>query len=348
MQIFISWSGARSKTLAVHLHEWLKTVVQRAAPWMSDRDIEAGQRWTPELSSRLKETEFSIICLTPENVTAPWILFEAGALSEVLDSGRVVPLLFSLGAADLPFPLAQFQAVEANRDGFFALASAVNKSLADGQLEKTSLNNIFNGLWPSMENSLQSLRDTRSDSPARNERTDREVLEDVLSGVRELQRSTGPSTHQSHTDQFSFSDWEDHFIRGVNFANTKGGPETDNAALRNYAQSIAIAPRDLTQNELSRLYGYHAAILKRLGRLEEAKNGLVLAQRLASEDREINDAMYNMACVLAMSGETEEAISQLRDLIKRDPEWAPFVAGNSYFENISNEPEFKALTGSPN
>ena len=114
MQVFISWSGSRSKSLAVYVHEWIKTVVQRAEPWMSERDIEAGQRWNAQLSSRLKETDFGIICLTPENLTAPWLLFESGALAKALDAARVVPLLFGLKKADLSLPLARFQAVEAD------------------------------------------------------------------------------------------------------------------------------------------------------------------------------------------------------------------------------------------
>jgi len=85
---------------------------------MSDRDLGAGQRWNEEISLRLKETNFGVICLTPENLEAPWLMFEAGALAKALESARVIPVLLELRLSDLSFPLAQFQAVEANRDGF--------------------------------------------------------------------------------------------------------------------------------------------------------------------------------------------------------------------------------------
>jgi hypothetical protein len=114
MKVFISWSGPRSKTFALYVHEWLKAAVQRAEPWMSERDIQPGQRWNEEISSRLKDTNFGIICLTPENLNAPWLLFEAGALAKAVDSAHVVPLLFGMRKAQLTFPLAQFQAVEAD------------------------------------------------------------------------------------------------------------------------------------------------------------------------------------------------------------------------------------------
>jgi hypothetical protein len=85
-------------------------------------------------------------------------------------------------------------------------------------------------------------------------------------------------------------------------------------------------------------------MLKRVGRLEEAKNGLLLAQQLATEDREINDAMHNMACVLAMTCEKDGAIEQLKALIGRDPRWARHIIGSPYFSNIAQEAEFIAIT----
>jgi hypothetical protein len=103
MRVFISWSGTRSKRLAVHLHDWLGAVVQRAEPWLSDRDLEAGQRWNEEISAKLKDTHFGILCLTRENLAAPWLLFEAGALAKAIDSARVVPVLLGVARSDLTF-----------------------------------------------------------------------------------------------------------------------------------------------------------------------------------------------------------------------------------------------------
>src|SRR4051812_45766873 len=117
MRVFISWSGDRSRALALQLHDWLKAVVQLSDPWMSERDIDAGQRWNEEVSLRLRDTHFGIICLTPNNLNAPWLLFESGALAKALDSARVVPILLGLKKADLTFPLAQFQAQSADREG---------------------------------------------------------------------------------------------------------------------------------------------------------------------------------------------------------------------------------------
>jgi tetratricopeptide (TPR) repeat protein len=117
-------------------------------------------------------------------------------------------------------------------------------------------------------------------------------------------------------------------------------------ALRTYNEAIALAPPDLSDNERSRLYSYRGAIFKRLGRLEEARNDLSLGIAWAREDREINDALYNMAGITAMLGRREESLELLKQLISRDSQWSEIVATrNNYFANLKNDPEFNRLTG---
>jgi tetratricopeptide (TPR) repeat protein len=342
MDVFISWSGARSKALAIHLHEWLKAVVQRANPWMSERDIDAGQRWNEQISLRLKETHFGIICLTPENLNAPWLLFEAGALAKALDAARVVPVLLDIRKANLTFPLAQFQSVEADRDGFFGLVSAMNRALGDQQLPSTLLVNIFGGLWGTLEAALLSLPPKERSASQAPQRSDRELLEDVLDGVRSVQRTIGVNaTDGGMSDSV---DWEDYYIRGVNLANTRGGHETDLAGLRAYNEAIALAPPTTDENIRSRLHAYRGALLKRLRRLDEAMADLLLARQWAHDDREVEDALYNLAGVAALAGNKADAIAHLRELIARSPHWVGVIAAKKdYFANLQREPDFKAI-----
>ncbi len=84
--VFISWSGERSRRAAEALYEWLPIVLQSARPWMSNTDIDKGSRGLEEVGKALEGMKVGIICLTPENLTAEWILFEAGALSKTLDA----------------------------------------------------------------------------------------------------------------------------------------------------------------------------------------------------------------------------------------------------------------------
>ena len=59
------------------------------------------------MAARLAAAKAGIICVTPSNLEAPWILFEAGALSKTLENTFVCPLLIGLEPADVSGPLAQ-------------------------------------------------------------------------------------------------------------------------------------------------------------------------------------------------------------------------------------------------
>ena len=116
--VFISWSGEWSKAAAAALHNWLPMVVQSAKPWMSDEDIEKGSRSLVEIGKALEGVKVGIICLTPENLNRPWIVFEAGALSKTLDDKTRVCtyLLGDLRPEHVRAPLGMFQATRASKD----------------------------------------------------------------------------------------------------------------------------------------------------------------------------------------------------------------------------------------
>lgn len=116
MRVFLSWSGKRSRELAFALRDWLPSVIQAVEPWLSSEDIPMGQRWAAEISERLQETDIGIICLTPENIDAEWLNFEARALSKFAKS-FVCPYALNLSPSDLKGPLSQFQVAMADREG---------------------------------------------------------------------------------------------------------------------------------------------------------------------------------------------------------------------------------------
>src|SRR5258708_40082779 len=84
-KVFISWSGARSKYIASALRKSVQMVLPSSKPFMSENDIDRGSRSLLELARALEVTRVGIVCLTPENLEASWLVFEAGALSKTLD-----------------------------------------------------------------------------------------------------------------------------------------------------------------------------------------------------------------------------------------------------------------------
>jgi len=105
MNVFISWSGSRSRAVAEILRDWIQKVLQGTRPWLSTRDIEGGALWISEINEQLKESSIGIICISMDNRSNPWILFEAGALAKGLPSNRVCTFLVDLLLQKIPHVL---------------------------------------------------------------------------------------------------------------------------------------------------------------------------------------------------------------------------------------------------
>ena len=135
MKIFISWSGSLSQQVAKILHEWLPSVLQTVKPYMSSEDIDKGSRWSIELARELESSSYGIICVTPDNISAPWLNFEAGALSKAFDASRVSPFLYKVRTSELTGPLTQFQATSYERDEVLRLVGGLNELCGEGALD---------------------------------------------------------------------------------------------------------------------------------------------------------------------------------------------------------------------
>lgn len=84
-------------------------VVQPVKPWMSEEDVGSGARWNDAIAKALEETDFAIVCVTPENQHAPWLILEAGAIAKSLEVAHVVPLCIGLEPSQVKGPLEAFQ-----------------------------------------------------------------------------------------------------------------------------------------------------------------------------------------------------------------------------------------------
>ena len=127
MDVFISWSGERSRNVAEVLKVWLKQVIQAVKLAMSAADILAGAGWNREIAKHLSETKFGIICVTRENLEEPWLQVEAGALAKTVDEATFVcPYLFGLTELAPTNPLFQFQFKQATEAGTSDLVRAMH------------------------------------------------------------------------------------------------------------------------------------------------------------------------------------------------------------------------------
>lgn len=191
MNVFLSWSGSLSHEVAKALADWIPQVIQAVKPWLSSKDIEKGARWFGDIGESLSSTDFGIICLTASNLTAPWILFEAGALSKSLDQARVCPLLVNVKNSDLIGPLAQFNTSGIGQDDVRRLIGTLNARLPPEQKRSDGLlDDAFKVWWPHLDGKLAQAIATAQQTEAQDRSTPKRKPDDVLDEILELTRKT--------------------------------------------------------------------------------------------------------------------------------------------------------------
>lgn len=193
MKVFLSWSGQRSHLVAQALRDWLPGVLQAAEPWLSSDDIEKGSRWLHGLERALAETHMGIVCLTRENLNAAWLNFEAGAITKLTDSARLYLYNLDVAPSDVSGPLAQFQAVSADRSGTYKLLAALNHHSGGHVVPEKTLERAFDLWWPQLQSSLAAIPSPPAIDRARP--TMEEKIDKILLIVEEI--GSGPKATPS-------------------------------------------------------------------------------------------------------------------------------------------------------
>lgn len=206
VKVFISWSGPRSKLLADALREWIHDVIQSVECFCSTEDIRAGQRWNNEVNGWLANTDFGILCVTPENARAPWLNFEAGALAKrISDDARVVPVTLGFQPSALEEPLKQFNGVMADRPGLLKLMKSISE-IADPAID---IDRAFGRWWSDIEEKLASIPDQESKVATPEPPDVTELFSDIMASIRGL---TGEIRHSYTAPRNAPANYEDAAI----------------------------------------------------------------------------------------------------------------------------------------
>lgn len=155
-EVFFSWSGDKSKEIALKFQDLFKHVFEPAVTsFMSARDIGVGRRSLDVLFSKLEQCNYGVCFVDAENARAPWIQFEAGALSKLIDTSRVMVLSLDGNVQSLEgTPLNEFQHKLFNKDDIKSIFEGIIESY---KLEKSRdiIIQRFDGEWDNFYRNAQ-------------------------------------------------------------------------------------------------------------------------------------------------------------------------------------------------
>ena len=133
MNIFLSWSGARSKCAAQAFSGFFSQFFFWDTPVIYlSTSTEKGVYWDEKLEKALDEADFGVLFLTRENCgnPSPWMMYEAGVLSRTagpkgIDSAKrryVMTFLLDGSASDIPSPVSRMQSAVFDKSDIIEMA----------------------------------------------------------------------------------------------------------------------------------------------------------------------------------------------------------------------------------
>lgn len=192
MKVFISWSGNKSHKVALVFRDWFPSVIQSIEPYVSSEDIDKGARWSTDIAKELENSTFGILCVTKQNLNAPWLSFEAGALSKTMDKSFVSPFLFDLKRSEVNGPILQFQSTIFQQDDIKKLLKTLNKACGDACIPDARLDKAFEVWYPTLEEELNKLKDITDEAEEKKPDVTKvhnaEILEEILDLSRNNQK----------------------------------------------------------------------------------------------------------------------------------------------------------------
>lgn len=143
-KIFISWSGEKSKQIASTFYDWFYNTFKIEA-WFSSKNIKIGELWEPKIQEALQQSTKGIFFITKENVFAPWINFEAGAISKGNPENFVCIIRVDSNEIPKESPLFHYQNTAFNKEGICEL---LNNILIDSpDYNEENFKKLFDTNW---------------------------------------------------------------------------------------------------------------------------------------------------------------------------------------------------------
>ena len=315
MKVFISWSGDISGKVARMLHDWLPSVIQSLEPYVSSEDIDKGRRWIADISGELEHSAFGILCVTKDSKDAPWLIFEAGALSKSVKQSRVAPFLFGVELSEIEEgPLSQFQATRFDKDDVNKLVHSLNSAGDVPSLDKGRLDNTFSRWWPELEAKLNEIKVSE---PEAEEGTPSFQGKDADTSSQTVQQDAEEAKRLIGEIREIHSEARERLAE----LTAEGASQKPQEA----ARTVASVQRDPTASVIDRAHA-EAVLLQQQGKIEEAiEKWRSIANIVGEEDRRLQARAWFSIGYLRSEGEKadlEGAIDAYTKAIDLAPAYA--------------------------
>lgn len=172
--VFLSWSGERSKKVAEEFQNLFKDVFDPVIDcFLSTRNIAPGARSLQILFDSLEKCNYGISFIDSENARAPWIQFEAGALSKMGEDSKVMILLLDNNTESLQgTPFSEFQYKLFNKEHIESIFDEIIKLCGQVSSRDTFLKRFENGWDLFFKNSNKILANVQNEIDMHNKEKD--------------------------------------------------------------------------------------------------------------------------------------------------------------------------------
>jgi hypothetical protein len=155
-KIFLCWSKRRSRVIAEAWDRLLPEIMEGIQPVLST-EFQKGKEWSQLLRRDLDKARTGVVFLTPENVDAPWIHFEAGALATAVGNrnGDLFTYVYGCDPGSLAGPLSAYQSTVATKEDTHRLVLNLCRAL-----HREPPNEVAYGIWwVKLEEVLDNIRE---------------------------------------------------------------------------------------------------------------------------------------------------------------------------------------------
>lgn len=129
VDVFISYSSSDA-ALASELRAQLEAA--DLSTFMAEKSLQIGSRWEPSIRSALRNSKVLALLMTPNSVSSPWVLFEAGAAWALEIPIAVAASYVALGQLPAALPAYQGRPFETQEQRRTFVADVTALTLAQG------------------------------------------------------------------------------------------------------------------------------------------------------------------------------------------------------------------------